>query len=98
MNNLSPFPAKVNGSAAKPTIADVVSWVEAQAEKADMGAASARIRSTSLVQMAEQIAEDEPGDAAWVFENMERMRDHRPGPCVLSSIPVFVPGIDARHR
>ena len=40
-----------------------------------MGGASARLRLTSLRQMAEQVASDEPDDARWMVDNMDRLRD-----------------------
>jgi len=65
----------VNGSAHKASISEVIAWVEAQAAKADMGAAGARLRVTSLQQMEEQVAADEPHDAEWAMENMDRLRE-----------------------
>lgn len=73
MAMLSAVKSHVNG--AIPSIDDVVAWVEAQATKKDMGASGARVRITSLHQMAEQVAADEPKDARSVLENIDRLRE-----------------------
>jgi hypothetical protein len=58
------------------TIARVIEWIEAQSKKADMGATSARLRITSINQMHEQVAEDEPrDDALWLLQNIDRVRE-----------------------
>lgn len=75
MNSVSAQTEFVNGSAHKASISEVVAWVEAQAAKADMGASGARLRVTSLQQMEEQIADDEPRDAQWALDNMDRLRE-----------------------
>jgi len=50
-----------------------LAWVEALTRKADMGAASARLRITALNQMEEQIAPDEPKDVEWIVQNMAQL-------------------------
>jgi hypothetical protein len=75
MGTVSPLQPPVNPG-TKHKVADVIAWVEAQSKKADMGATSARLRITSLKQMYEQVAEDEPhDDVGWLLENMDRMSE-----------------------
>lgn len=63
----------VNRSGA--TISEVVDWVESLVSRADMGKASARIRTTGLQQMAAQVAPGEPDDIEWLLENMDRLQE-----------------------
>jgi len=75
-SNLSTTPSRVNGHGEKkPSIQEVIEWTESQMRKADMGEASARVRITSLQQMAEQVDDGEPGDAQWVADNIDRLRE-----------------------
>lgn len=73
MNNVTPLHSQVNGSPV--TVEAVVKWVKDQASKGDMGAAVARIRETSLRQMAAQVAPGESDDAISVLNNIDRLRD-----------------------
>jgi hypothetical protein len=73
MNTVTPLHSQVNGPTAP--ISKVVEWAEAQADKGDMGGASSRVRVTSLRQMAEQVAADEPQTAQFVLDNIDRLRD-----------------------
>ena len=73
MENIATICTRVNGTGAATT-GDVIAWVDAQKDKADLGGAGARMRTTSLRQMAEQVAPDEPEDARWLHDNMEQMR------------------------
>lgn len=73
MNTVSLFEPGVNE--APVPIEEVIEWAEGQAAKGDMGGASARIRVTSLRQMAEMVAADERKDARSILENMPRLSD-----------------------
>lgn len=74
--NLSTAAHHVNGAAReKPTISQVISWIESQISKGDMGADGGRLRITSVNAMADMVADDEPGDAQSVMENMDRLRE-----------------------
>lgn len=71
MENVTTLPTGVNAPA---TVEAVIEWVESQKNKADMGESGARMRTTSLRQMQEQVAPDEPMTAQWLHDNMEHMR------------------------
>lgn len=53
MNTVSSQAGGVNGYAAENSVEAVIAWVEAQAAKADLGAAGARVRVTSISQISE---------------------------------------------
>src|ERR1039457_598726 len=75
MGTISPLQPPVN-PANKHTVAAVIAWVEAQSKKADMGGTSARLRITSLNQMNEMVAPDEPqDDAVFVLNNVDHLRE-----------------------
>jgi hypothetical protein len=77
MSNVGAVEQKVNGSTSTHTasIDDVIRFVVAQVKKGDMGEASGNVRITALKQMHGQVAEGEPGDAQWVADNIERLRE-----------------------
>ena len=60
-----------NGASVAHTIARVIEWAEGQSKKGDMESVGAP-RVTALRQMAEQIAHDEPDDARFLLENIDR--------------------------
>lgn len=73
MNNVTPLHSQVNGS--PPSTDAVIGFLKDQATKGDMGASVARIRETSVRQMAAQVAPGEPNDAQSVLDNIERLRE-----------------------
>jgi hypothetical protein len=73
MSTVSLFEPGVNE--APVPIEEVIQWAEGQAAKGDMGGSSARLRVTSLRQMAEMVAADERKDARSILENMPRLCD-----------------------
>lgn len=77
MASVSPVQQKVNGSTSTHTasIEEVIKFVMAQVKKGDMGESSGNVRITALRQMHGQVAEGEPGDAQWVADNIERLRE-----------------------
>ena len=72
IGTVSSIQEQVNGV---PSIDHVIDWVKAQVKKGDMSEASGSVRISSLRQMAEQVAPDEPGDAQAVASNVERLRE-----------------------
>lgn len=57
------------------TIEQVTDWVAMQGTKGDMGGASARLRVTAIQSLAACIAEDEPKNARYLLDNIEKLRE-----------------------
>lgn len=74
MTEVNTNSASVN-EVGEVSLEQVIAWVEAQAKKCDMDDITARLRITSLRQLAEFIAPDEPNDATSMLSAIPRLRE-----------------------
>lgn len=77
MRNLTALTTAVQGGDQPVvTIDAVIEWVKSQAKKGDASESVAVVKVTSLRQMAEHVASDEPqGDARYVLANISKLRE-----------------------
>jgi hypothetical protein len=69
MNQVTSIHSQVND----PSLDDVLTWLAAQAKKADIGEASANVRATAIRSLAEMFAEGEPNHAQAFLDNIDHL-------------------------
>lgn len=62
----------INNS-SKPTVEDVERWLENFSKRGELGASSARLRATSIRNLATVLAEDEPQDVVYILTNLDAL-------------------------